>query len=67
MKEMGFGTFANFVGSVLSHSINTVYAVRPSGSPKCSASPCTSHTPRPLGDILRGILLRKIVYLYREV
>lgn len=22
MKEMGFGTFANFVGSVLSHSLN---------------------------------------------
>ena len=35
-------------------SPNTVYAVRPSGSPKCSASPRTSHTPKPLAEIAYG-------------
>ena len=40
-------------------SLNMVYAVRASPSPKCSALPRTSHTPIPLSEIARRIKLSK--------
>ena len=42
-------TLANFVGSVQSHSPNTVYAVR-YAHPNCSLG-ATSHTPQPLSVV----------------
>ena len=35
-------------------SYNTVHAVQATPSPKCSASPRTSPTPRTLGEIVDG-------------
>jgi hypothetical protein len=45
----GSQLFASFVGSVLSHSLNTVYAVR-YAHPNCAFG-TTSHTPKPLSEM----------------
>ena len=44
-------TLANFVGSVLSHSLNRVYLVRATPSPKFLASLGTSDMLKPLSKI----------------
>ena len=54
MKKLGDGT-----------SYNTVYAVR-YRSPKCSASPRTSHTPIPLSEIPPLANKRKRMIDYEE-
>jgi hypothetical protein len=49
-------TLANFVGSVLAHSLNTGYTVRAHALTQiCSAdAPQTSYSPETLDDILLG-------------
>jgi hypothetical protein len=51
-KHPSSTTLANFVGSVLSHSLNTVYAVR-YAHPNCAFS-TTSHTPKLLSATALG-------------